>query len=55
MSRNKLRITGPFTVEAVPFATVLALDEAEQPVEKRILRWRVRAKPRARASGAMSC
>lgn len=33
ISRNKLRITGPFTVEAVPFATVLALDEAEQPVE----------------------
>ena len=33
VSRNKLRITGPFTVEAVPFATVLALDEAEQPVE----------------------
>lgn len=33
VSRNKLRITGPFTVEALPFATVLALDEAEQPVE----------------------
>lgn len=33
VSRNKLRITGPFTVEAVPFATVLALNEAEQPVE----------------------
>lgn len=33
VSKKKLRITGPFTVEAVPFATVLALDEAEQPVE----------------------
>lgn len=33
VSRNKLRITGPFTVEAVPFATVLGLDEADQPKE----------------------
>lgn len=33
ISNNKLRITGPFTVEAVPFATVLGLDEAEQPKE----------------------
>lgn len=33
VSRDKLRITGPFTVEAVPFATVLGLDEAEQPRE----------------------
>ena len=32
-SKTKLRITGPFTVEAVPFATVLSLDEAEQPKE----------------------
>lgn len=32
-SKDKLRITGPFTVEAVPFATVLGLDEAEQPKE----------------------
>ncbi|MBK8337806.1 MAG: site-specific DNA-methyltransferase [Sterolibacteriaceae bacterium] len=32
-SKTKLRITGPFTVEAVPFATVLALDEALQPQE----------------------
>ncbi len=27
VSKDKLRITGPFTVEAVPFPTVLALDE----------------------------
>jgi adenine-specific DNA-methyltransferase len=27
ISRDKLRITGPFTVEAVPFPTVLSLDE----------------------------
>tara|TARA_R100000687_G_scaffold25326_2_gene21478 strand:+ start:25329 stop:28760 length:3432 start_codon:yes stop_codon:yes gene_type:complete len=33
VSRDKVRITGPFTVEAVPFATVLGLDEAEQPKE----------------------
>lgn len=32
-SRNKLRITGPFTVEAVPFATVLGLDETGQSTE----------------------
>jgi len=32
-SKNKLRITGPFTVEAVPFPSVLSLDEAEQPQE----------------------
>ena len=31
VSKTKLRITGPFTVEAVPFPTVLGLDEAEQP------------------------
>ena len=30
-SKTKLRISGPFTVEAVPFATVLSLEEAEQP------------------------
>jgi len=33
VSRDKLRITGPFTVEAVPFPSVLSLDEAEQPKE----------------------
>jgi adenine-specific DNA-methyltransferase len=31
IDKSKRRITGPFTVEAVPFATVLGLDEAEQP------------------------
>ncbi|PTQ88612.1 site-specific DNA-methyltransferase [Nitrosomonas ureae] len=31
VSKSKLRITGPFTVEAVPFATVLGLDEVERP------------------------
>lgn len=31
VSKDKLRITGPFTVEAVPFPTVLALDESEHP------------------------
>ena len=35
-SKDKLRITGPFTVEAVPFATVLGLDEAEQPREANV-------------------
>lgn len=33
ISKDKLRIAGPFTVEAVPFPSVLALDEAEQPKE----------------------
>ncbi|MCF8025684.1 MAG: site-specific DNA-methyltransferase [Desulfobacteraceae bacterium] len=28
VSKNKLRITGPFTVEAVPFPSVLSLEEA---------------------------
>ena len=31
--KNKLRITGPFTVEAVPFPTVYALEESVQPQE----------------------
>ena len=31
VSKNRLRIAGPFTVEAVPFPTVLGLDEVEQP------------------------
>ena len=30
VAKNKLRITGPFTVEAVPFPTVLGLDEARR-------------------------
>jgi len=30
INRDKLRITGPFTVEAVPFPSVLALHESEQ-------------------------
>jgi adenine-specific DNA-methyltransferase len=33
IDKNKLRITGPFTVEAVPFPTVKALDEAAPPAE----------------------
>ncbi len=32
-AKNKLRITGPFSVEAVPFPSVKALDEARQPEE----------------------
>jgi adenine-specific DNA-methyltransferase len=32
-AKDKLRITGPFTVEAVPFPSVLALDEARGPAE----------------------
>jgi len=31
VSTNKLRISGPFTVEAVPFPSVLALDEHRHP------------------------
>ncbi len=33
VSKNKLRITGPFTVEAVPFPSVLALDDSVPPPE----------------------
>lgn len=33
IARNKLRITGPFTVEAVPFPSVKSLDEASGPEE----------------------
>jgi adenine-specific DNA-methyltransferase len=32
-SKDKLRITGPFSVEAVPFPSVLSLDEARTPEE----------------------
>lgn len=33
ISKDKLRITGPFTVEAVPFPNVLSLQDSEQPQE----------------------
>lgn len=33
VSRDKLRITGPFTVEAVPFPSVMTLDEAQPAAE----------------------
>ena len=33
VSRNKLRITGPFTVEAVPFPSVKSFDESNGPHE----------------------
>jgi len=33
IAKNRLRITGPFTVEAVPFPSVKALDEASGPDE----------------------
>jgi adenine-specific DNA-methyltransferase len=33
VDKSKLRISGPFTVEAVPFPSVLALEEAQQPVQ----------------------
>lgn len=33
VSKNRLRITGPFTVEAVPFPSVKSLDEASGPEE----------------------
>ena len=32
IARNKLRVTGPFTVEAVPFPSVLSMEEAERHV-----------------------
>ncbi|MDD3529551.1 MAG: site-specific DNA-methyltransferase [Gallionellaceae bacterium] len=33
VAKNKLRITGPFSVEAVPFPSVKSLDESRQPEE----------------------
>ncbi len=33
VAKDRLRVSGPFTVEAVPFPSVLPLDEAEQPKE----------------------
>lgn len=33
INRNKLRITGPFTVEAVPFSTVVSLEDGHRPTE----------------------
>jgi adenine-specific DNA-methyltransferase len=33
VAKDKLRVTGPFTVEAVPFPSVLALDEAHQAAD----------------------
>jgi adenine-specific DNA-methyltransferase len=33
IAKNKLRITGPFTVEAVPFPSVKSLDESSGPQE----------------------
>ncbi|MCD6673171.1 MAG: site-specific DNA-methyltransferase [Burkholderiaceae bacterium] len=33
VARNKLRITGPFTVEAVPFPSVKSLEEASGPLD----------------------
>ena len=33
LAKDKLRITGPFTVEAVPFPSVLSLEEGEQSLE----------------------
>lgn len=33
VAKDKLRVTGPFTVEAVPFPSVRGLDQAEGPAE----------------------
>lgn len=33
IDKDKLRVTGPFTVEAVPFPSVLSLQEAQEPTE----------------------
>ena len=33
IDKNKLRVTGPFTVEAVPFPSVLSLQKAQEPTE----------------------
>lgn len=33
VNKKKLRITGPFTVEAVPFPSVMSIDDVQLPVE----------------------
>ncbi|MDQ5911424.1 MAG: adenine-specific DNA-methyltransferase [Pseudomonadota bacterium] len=33
IDKQRQRVTGPFTVEAVPFPTVLSLEEAQQPAQ----------------------
>lgn len=33
IDKDKLRVTGPFTVEAVPFPSVLSLEQAQEPNE----------------------
>jgi adenine-specific DNA-methyltransferase len=33
IDKKRQRVTGPFTVEAVPFPTVLSLEEAQQPAQ----------------------
>jgi adenine-specific DNA-methyltransferase len=58
-TKNKLRITGPFTVEAVPFPTVLSLEElpfraaARREADASIAP--AAATPAASTSGATSC
>ncbi|MBK8357922.1 MAG: hypothetical protein IPL15_02520 [Comamonadaceae bacterium] len=66
-TKNKLRMSGPFTVEAVPFPTVLSLQEHATHVPQGpeanlaailrwpICRWRAAATPAASTPGAMSC
>jgi adenine-specific DNA-methyltransferase len=56
-TKNKLRITGPFTVEAVPFPTVLSLDEhaahvPQGPANDSICPQR---QPRRQHTGATNC
>ncbi len=59
-SKSKLRITGPFSVEAVPFPTVQALDdESRRPQDgdhsRRTRASRAPASPRASTSGVTNC
>ena len=55
VAKNKLRITGPFTVEAVPFPSVKSLDEADGPAEADASIAAHRRVGGASISGATSC
>jgi hypothetical protein len=53
LDKTRLRITGPFSVEAVPAPTVLSLDDRPR-LQRPMPRSRGPAKPRARRNGATS-
>ena len=57
IDRAKARVTGPFTVEAVPAPSVKPLEEIEESeaMTRQIIPWRVRGRPCAKAIGGTNC